>query len=103
MDATSRLLLLAPHPDDEALAMGGLLQRATTAGATARVVFLTDGENNPWPQRAAERRWRIGPQERARWGARRRTEALRSLRTLGIEPAHVSFLGLPDQLLTAAL
>ena len=101
--AGSRLLLLAPHPDDEALATGGLLQRAVTAGAIVRVVFLTDGENNPWPQRAAERRWRISAQDRARWGARRRSEALRSLRTLGVAPDRASFLGLPDQRLTAAL
>lgn len=96
----SRLLLLAPHPDDEALAMGGLLQRAAAAGAFVFVAFLTDGENNPWPQRAADRRWRIGPQERARWGARRRSEALRSLRTLGLGPERASFLGFPDQRLT---
>src|SRR2546425_648865 len=66
IDAGSRLLLLAPHPDDEALAMGGLLQRAAAVGATIHVAFITDGEDNPWPQRAADRRWRIGPHERAR-------------------------------------
>jgi LmbE family N-acetylglucosaminyl deacetylase len=101
--AGSRVLLLAPHPDDEALAMGGLLQRAIAARASIRVVFFTDGENNPWPQRAVDRRWRIGPRERARWGARRRTEALRSLRTLGLGAEHASFLGLPDQRLTSML
>ncbi len=98
--AGSRLLLLAPHPDDEALAMGGLLQRAAAVGAMVFVAFLTDGENNPWPQRAADRRWHIGPRERARWGARRRGEALRSLRTLGLGPERASFLGFPDQRLT---
>ena len=100
LNTHSRLLLLAPHPDDEALAMGGLLQRALRAGAFVFVAFLTDGENNPWPQRAADRRWKIGPQERARWGARRRSEALRSLRALGLGPERASFLGFPDQRLT---
>jgi LmbE family N-acetylglucosaminyl deacetylase len=98
--AESRLLLLAPHPDDEALAMGGLLQRAAAVGAVVFVAFLTDGENNPWPQRAADRRWSIGPQERARWGARRRSEALRSMRALGLGPERATFLGFPDQRLT---
>ena len=101
--AESRLLILAPHPDDEALATGGLLQRAQSVGARVCVVFLTDGENNPWPQRVADRRWSIGARERARWGARRRGEALRSLRTLGVTPDRVSFLGFPDQHLTALL
>ena len=103
INADSRLLLLAPHPDDEALAMGGLLQRAAAVGAFVFVAFLTDGENNPWPQRAADRRWRIGPTERARWGARRRSEALRSLRALGLGPERVSFLGFADQRLTPLL
>lgn len=31
--AADRLLMLAPHPDDEALAAGGLLQRAIGADA----------------------------------------------------------------------
>ena len=101
--ADSRLLLMAPHPDDEALAMGGLLQRAGAVGATIHVVFLTDGENNPWPQRAADRRWRIGPRERARWSARRRSEALHSLRALGLGAERASFLGFPDQQLTSLL
>lgn len=97
------MLVLAPHPDDEALATGGLLQRSSGIGASIRVVFITDGEDNPWPQRAADRLWRIGPQERARWSARRRSEALRSLRMLGLEPDHASFLGFPDQRLTSLL
>ena len=96
----SRLLILAPHPDDEALATGGLLQRAQAKGAKVYVAFLTDGENNPWPQRVADRRWSIGARERARWGARRRGEALRSLRCLGVAPDCVSFLGFPDQQVT---
>lgn len=96
----SRLLMIAPHPDDEALATGGLLQRAQAKGAQVYVAFLTDGENNPWPQRVADRRWRIGARERARWGARRRGEALRSLRSLGLAPDRVSFLGFADQQLT---
>jgi len=95
--------VFAPHPDDEALATGGLIPHALAHGAQVRVAFLTDGENNPWPQRVADRRWHIGPWERARWGARRRSEALRSLRTLGLAPECATFLGLPDQRLTSLL
>src|SRR5207249_248864 len=61
-----RVLLIAPHPDDETLAAGGLLQRVLAAGARLRVLFVTDGENNPWAQRATERRWRIGARDRER-------------------------------------
>ena len=42
-----RVLMLAPHPDDESLGTGGLIQRATRAGGEVHVVFVTDGDNNP--------------------------------------------------------
>ena len=90
------LMMLAPHPDDESLATGGLIQRALAYGARVSVVFATDGENNPWPQRVLERRAWIGPRQRAGWAARRRGEADAALRTLGVDPARVHRLGWPD-------
>jgi len=98
-----RVLLFAPHPDDESLAAGGLLHRAVARGSTIRVVFATDGENNPWPQRALERRVRIDARARARWGLRRRAEALSALAALGVASSSVRFLRLPDRGLTDLL
>ncbi len=92
----ARLLVLAPHPDDESLAAGGLIQRALGYGVPACVVFVTDGENNPWPQRALERRVWIGPRQRRAWGARRRDEADAALRVLGGGAVEVIRLGWPD-------
>ena len=90
------LLIVAPHPDDESLAAGGLIQRAFAHGARVHVVFVTDGDNNPWPQRVLERRLRIGERERERWGARRRGEADHALRELGAQHVTVHRLGWPD-------
>lgn len=98
-----RLLIVAPHPDDETLACGELIQSALAAGAVVRVVFATDGDNNPWPQRWIEKRWRIGPIERVRWGARRRSEAMQALAILGNGAIQHRFLGRPDQGLTDEL
>lgn len=98
-----RLLVLAVHPEDETLAAGGLIQQALAAGAEIRVIFVTDGDNNPWPQRYLERRWRIDHTDRARWGQIRRQEALAALAILGVHPQNASFLGLPDQGITALL
>lgn len=79
------------------------MQRCVRAGACVRVVVATSGENNPWPQRAMERRWRIGESDRVRWGALRRAEAIESLARLGLPPAAVRFLLLPDQGITRLL
>ena len=96
-------MLIAPHPDDEALACSVILQKAVRAGAAIRVVYVTDGDNNPWPQRALERRWTLSASDRERWGKLRRSEALAALRVLGIHPSDVQFLALPDQGLTDLL
>ena len=103
LGARDRVLVFAPHPDDESIACGGILQVAQGAGAAVRVVVLTDGDNNPWPQRVVEKRWVIGATERARWGARRRDEAREAMRLLNIGEGDGCFLGLPDLGLTDLL
>ena len=96
-------MLIAPHPDDEALACSVILRKAVRAGAAIHVVYVTDGDNNPWPQRVLERRWRLSPSDRKRWGKLRRSEALAALHVLSIHPSDVQFLALPDQGLTDLL
>jgi LmbE family N-acetylglucosaminyl deacetylase len=99
----SRVLIIAPHPDDEALATGGLLQHVSAAGGESRVIFLTDGENNPWPQRISDRRWLIRASDRKRWAILRRIEAITALQELGVPESSTRFWGFPDQGLTDLL
>jgi LmbE family N-acetylglucosaminyl deacetylase len=98
-----RLLVVAPHPDDETLACGGLIQRTRAAGGAVRVLLATGGETNPWPQRVSERRWRLDADAGVRWGARRRGELLAALRVLGLDEDALVPLGLPDQGVTEHL
>jgi LmbE family N-acetylglucosaminyl deacetylase len=93
-------MLIAPHPDDEALACSVILQRAVRARAAIRIVYVTDGDDNPWPQRVIERRWRLSQSDRRRWGELRRAEAAAALRVLDVAAANIQFLALPDQGLT---
>src|SRR5437764_1317989 len=58
LNEQSRLLLVAPHPDDESLACSVILQRAVRARAAIKVIYATDGDNNLWPQRMVQRKWR---------------------------------------------
>jgi LmbE family N-acetylglucosaminyl deacetylase len=92
-----RVLVLAPHPDDESLAAAGLIQKAVAARAQVRVIFATNGEANPWAQRFVEHRVVVSARDRERWGARRQGEGLRALATLGVSARDVIFLNLPDQ------
>src|SRR5881275_233246 len=42
--APQRLLVFAPHPDDEAIGVAGLIQRVVGTGGTAHVVLMTSGD-----------------------------------------------------------
>lgn len=103
VDARTRLLVIAPHPDDETIGTGELIQRVREVRGSVRVLLLTDGDNNPWPQRWLEKRLRIRPQDRARWGRRRREEMARALHTLGVRTEALHALGWSDMGLTDGL
>lgn len=99
----TRLLVIAPHPDDETISAGGLIQQVRELGGDVSILLLTDGDNNPWPQRWLERRVWIGKAERERWGRRRREEVVRALHVLGVPAGALQAFGWPDMGITAYL
>jgi N-acetylglucosamine malate deacetylase 1 len=46
--ACSRALVIAPHPDDEVLGVGGTIARLTNAGTQVTVSIVTKGESPPF-------------------------------------------------------
>jgi LmbE family N-acetylglucosaminyl deacetylase len=96
-------MVIAPHPDDESLATGGILQQARADRAEVRIVMLTSGDNNRWVQRLVEHRISIGAADRRRWAQRRQAEARASLECLGLPQGAITFLNYPDQGLTPML
>jgi LmbE family N-acetylglucosaminyl deacetylase len=98
-----RMLVVSPHPDDESLAVGGLIQAVLAAGGSVDVLLLTDGDDNPWPQRYMERRIVIDEQARARWGTRRRGEVRGALAKLGLSESSLHAMGWHDMDVTGCL
>jgi LmbE family N-acetylglucosaminyl deacetylase len=96
LTAADRVLVLAPHPDDEVLGAGGILREAVRRGLPTRVVFLTNGDSNEWSFLAWRKRPVILPQAVLAMGTLRRQEALAAAAALGVPAANVSFLGYPD-------
>ena len=96
----TRLLVFSPHPDDESLGAGGLIQRVLEAGGKVRVVFVTSGDGFP---EGVERENHIShpiAKDYRRYGAERRIEALKATAALGLHEHDVIFLGFPDGGLT---
>ena len=44
--AQSKIVVIAPHPDDDVFGPGGTLLKAIKKGAEVHVVYVTDGEND---------------------------------------------------------
>ena len=87
----ARLVLVAPHPDDEILACGGLLQ--LSGSRPALLVAVTDGEAS----HPGSRDW---PPEKLR--ATRPEETLAALACLGITKPKVQRMGISDGGVTVA-
>src|SRR5262245_39556072 len=91
-----RILVLAPHPDDEVLGAGGVLREAVERGIPVRVVFLTNGDSNEWSFLAYRKRPVVLPRAVLAMGAIRQREAVLATESLGVPAADLSFLGYPD-------
>ena len=85
-----RLVVVAPHPDDEVLACGGLMASHVARGGSCLVVAITDGEAS----HTGSKIWT--PSALA---VMRRAESARGLARLGVH-SEVLRVGLPDGLVS---
>jgi len=103
VDRNERLLVIAPHPDDETLAAGGLMQQVLANSGSVRVVLLTagDGYVEAVAQDTGDPKPR--PVDFVAYGERRLGEARGALRVLGNGAIRLTVLGFPDGGLDALL
>jgi LmbE family N-acetylglucosaminyl deacetylase len=92
----TRLLVIAPHPDDEVLGAGGLMRRVHEAGGAVRVVYLTDGDGYRDGVKLEEHGRRPSSGDYKNYGRRRQHEARNALKMLGLDEQDATFLGFPD-------
>ncbi|MGQ9753127.1 MAG: PIG-L deacetylase family protein [Thermaceae bacterium] len=87
-----RLLVLAPHPDDEVLAAGGQMYETLRRGGQVRVVYLTSGDGFDLATTSP-----LNPKALRQLALRRMEEAREGAKALGLSPSDLYFLGFPDQ------
>src|SRR5712664_3781285 len=71
-----RIVIVAPHPDDEILGAGGLIQAALAVGADVRVIYLTNGDHNQVAFKLYKLDLHLSAKEYLAFGEKRRQEAL---------------------------
>lgn len=80
-----RVMVLAPHPDDETVGCGGTLRKYVEAGARVKAVIMTDGSQGDAAIRQLAENDPDRPGKEQALVERRRQEALAALDVLGIE------------------
>jgi len=90
LTSRSRVMMFAPHPDDEALCCSGVIYAAKQAGNTVKVVVVTNGDDYKSPASKTN-------------GLTREAETVAAMNGLGLSTQDVIFLGYGDQSLQQLL
>ena len=97
LDGIKRILILAPHSDDETLGSGGLIQAAVQAGIQVKVVITTNGDGYRFATSEEFRKLYPTAKDYIRMGEVRQQESLTALARLGVPATDVIFLSYPDR------
>ena len=99
-----RILIFAPHPDDEALSSPGLIRKALSRGDKVKIVLFTCGDANRNSMEALEERYPEkavdrdgdGDFDMIDFGIVRHDESISGIKLMGLTPDDVIFMGYPD-------
>lgn len=100
---TQCLLVLSPHPDDETLASGGLIQQVLAKGGEAHIVWMTSGAGFELDVVLVEGTVHPKGEAALKLGHRRMEEARKAAQILGVPAQNLYFLGYPDRGLLSVL
>jgi LmbE family N-acetylglucosaminyl deacetylase len=97
LEGHNKLLVLAPHCDDEILSSAGVILAAQRLGMEVNVVITTNGDGYMFA--TMEEFHQVNPTaaDYIRMGELRQQESLNALEVLGVDPGRVIFLSYPDR------
>ncbi|MGN6385079.1 MAG: PIG-L deacetylase family protein [Verrucomicrobiota bacterium] len=93
---SDRVMVLAPHPDDEVLGCGGVLQKTVSLNCPVSIVFFTHGDANERSFLVYRKHPVIEASSVRKLAMIRSHEAIAACRVLGVSSDSISFLGYPD-------
>ena len=92
-----RILVFAPHCDDEVLGAGGTILKAINTGAQVSVVLITNGDNNFFSTVLELETVYPDAAKYIEAGEERQKESIDALVSLGMNEKDILFLGYPDR------
>ncbi|WP_026486131.1 PIG-L deacetylase family protein [Caldanaerobius polysaccharolyticus] len=92
----SRIMVVAPHPDDESIGAAGVIKEALKMHIPIKVVIFTSGES--YKRAAINFSKRLHPTNKDfyRLGVQRQRESIVAMQTLGLPRKDLIFLGFAD-------
>jgi LmbE family N-acetylglucosaminyl deacetylase len=95
--ASDSILVVSPHPDDESLCCGGLINSARRLGASVAIVWVTLGDGFKWDAMVVEKKLRPRAGAYLDLARQREAEARAAGTALGVPAESFFFLGYPDR------
>ncbi len=80
----TRILIIAPHPDDETFGCAGLITQKIQSGADVSILFLTNGEKS------------LSTVPEMKLIQMRRASAINAVKLLGVSENNIQWMDLPD-------
>ena len=94
--AAARVLIFAPHNDDEALGAANLIAKTVANKGQVKVVLMTNGDGYKHAIEMNYLKAEPQPEDYIRFGYTRQKETVRALESLGLAESDIVFLGYPD-------
>jgi len=96
LHSPERLVVMAPHPDDEIICCGGLIRRVLAEGGQVDIVYFTEGDGYVEGVVFELRQSQPKPELFVEYGEWRRRESIAVLTLLRLSEKRAHFLGFPD-------
>lgn len=91
-----KMLIIAPHNDDEALGTSILIKKALNNNTKVKVVLITNGDGFKKAAIINKFNIRLKPLDYIKFGYIRQKETIKALYNVGINESDIIFLGYPD-------
>ncbi len=91
-----RILIIAPHPDDECLGTAGIIRYSLERGCRILIVIVTSGDGSLKACERVNHSESLKPEMYRKVGILRCNESKRAMMMLGVPRKNIIFLGFPD-------